>query len=104
MARRSWNRVARGALLLGSWCLLVAIAGAAPGVDLNAEQRALVWKLTADKALAVANERRLAIEEQAALNRRLDEQDRKLRAAEQRARGNRAELARIREERDQIAR
>ena len=76
MSTRTWHKHVARLLFLGVLCgatgLVTPAAMAAPAVALNAEQRALIWKLTADKALAVANERRLAAEEQAALNQRLD--------------------------------
>jgi hypothetical protein len=108
MASRTWNRVVARALLLCVLCAAIGLPAhavkAAPAVDLNADQRALIEQLTADKALAVARERRIAADEQETLNRELDAQDRKLRAAEARASGNAAELAQVRKERDRIAR
>jgi hypothetical protein len=108
MASRTWNRVVARTLLLGVLCAAIGLPAsavmAAPAVDLNADQRALIEQLTADKALAVARERRIAADEQEALNRELDAQDRKLRAADARASGNAAGLARVRKERDRIAR
>jgi hypothetical protein len=73
-------------------------------VDLNADQRALVAQLTAERAITLANERRLADAAQEALYGQLVAKDRELRAVQARAAGNAAELGRVRRARDQIAR
>jgi hypothetical protein len=102
----SWSR---------AWVLAVGILGgvmgwpvpealAGPPGDLDAESRRLIERLTADKALAIARERRLAASAQEARYRQLEDMDRALRAAEARAAGNAAELARVSRERDGIAR
>ena len=52
----------------------------------------------------MARERRLAADDQGALYKQLEAKDRALRAAELRVAGNAAELARVRVERDRIAR
>jgi hypothetical protein len=74
------------------------------GVDLNAKQRSLIEQLTADKAITVARERRIADADQEALYQQLKAKDRELRVAEAKAAGHAAELARVRKARDQIAR
>jgi hypothetical protein len=73
-------------------------------MDLNADQRALVAQLTAERALTLANERRLADAAQEALYGQLAAKDRELRAAQVRAAGNIAELNRVRQARDEITR
>src|SRR5262249_35446745 len=107
MANGTWTRGVARALAMGVMCSVLGVAApaarAAPEPDLNVEMRAVVAKLTADKALAVANAHTIAAIEQEALNRQLEEKDRKLRDAEARAAGNKAEVARIRKDRDAIA-
>ena len=94
-------------LLLGVLCAAIGLSVPAvmaqPTVDLNADQRALIEQLTADKALAVARERRIAADEQEALNRRLDEQDRALRVTEAKVAVYAVTLAQVRRDRDRIA-
>ncbi len=79
MANGNWTCVVARALFLIALCGVLGLAAppalAAPE-DLNAEMRAVVAKLTADKALAVANERRIAAYEQEALNRSREPFDR----------------------------
>jgi hypothetical protein len=113
MANGTWNRVVARALLVGFLCgvlgLAVTKAMAAPiaagaPVDLNADQRALIEQLIADKAITLATARREAYEDRAKLSKDLDAKHRALRAAVARESGNAAELARVRKERDEIAR
>jgi tetratricopeptide (TPR) repeat protein len=73
-------------------------------VDINAGQRALIEQLIADKAITLATARREAYEDRAKLSKDLDAKHRALRAAVARESGNAAELARVRKERDEIAR
>jgi len=90
------------AVLLG----LTATTLAAPStvsVDLNAERRELIAQLTADKAITVARERRIAAVDQEKLYEQLKVKDQALRLAEKRAAGNAAKLAEVRKTRDQIA-
>jgi hypothetical protein len=90
----------------GAICWLATDATANPGmasVDLNADQRSLVAQLTAERAITLANERRLADAAQDELYKQLAAKDRAQRAAEARAAGNAAELARVRKARDEIA-
>ncbi len=110
MVSAMWDRVVARALLVGflggAICWRATDATANPGVvivDLNADQRSLVAQLTAERAITLANERRLADAAQAELYKQLAAKDRAQRAAEARAAGNAAELARVRKARDEIA-
>jgi len=83
-----------------------AVAQPAPvvaAVDLNAEQRALVAQLTADKAITVARERGIAAADQQKLYEQLNVKDQALREAERWAAGNASKLAEVRKARDRIA-
>jgi hypothetical protein len=111
MANGTRHRVVARVLLVGLLCGVMGWAAteamavpAAAEVDINAEQRFLIEQLTADKAITVARERRLADSAQEELYKQLEAKDRAQRAAEARASGNAAELARVRKARDQIAR
>jgi tetratricopeptide (TPR) repeat protein len=110
MERSAWNWVVVRVVVVGivcgamGWAAAQPIAGrAAAGVDVDAERRFLIDQLTADKAITLATARRIADAKQEELHRKLQARDRALRAAEVRASGNAAELARIRKARDQIA-
>ncbi|HEX7942083.1 MAG TPA: hypothetical protein VF488_09775 [Gemmatimonadaceae bacterium] len=83
---------------------VVAVADPAAGGDLNADTRALVAQLTAERAITLAKERRLADAAQEELSRRLAAQDLARRAAEAKAAGNAAALLQARKARDEIAR
>ena len=72
--------------------------------DLEADRRAIVVRLTAERAITLASARGLADAAQDELYRQLEVKDRALRAALSRAAGNAAELARVRQARDEIAR
>jgi hypothetical protein len=98
-------RALRLAALTGvlGWAVAV-MANPSASVDLNTDQRALVAQLTAERAITLANERRLADAAQDELYKRLKDKDRALRAAQARANGNANELDRVRKERDEIAR
>jgi hypothetical protein len=83
------------------------IAWAAPpttGVDLNAEQRALIAQLTTDKAITVARERQIAAADQENLYEQLKVKDRALREAERQAAGHAAKLSEAGKARDPIER
>ena len=85
---------------------MVATGLAAPsaaGVDLNAEQRALIAQLTADKAITIARERKLAEADQEKLYEQLKVKDQALRVAGRRAAGNASKLAELRRSRGRIA-
>jgi len=95
MAGGMWNRVVARALLVGflggvlGWS--ASDAGADPGVaavDLNADARALVAQLTAERAINLANARGQADAAQDELYKQLNDKDRALRAAHARAAGN----------------
>jgi tetratricopeptide (TPR) repeat protein len=95
------------AALIGGVLGLTAAAQPAPvavGIDLNAEQRVLIAQLTADKAITVARERRIAEADQEKLYEQLKVKDQALRVAKRQAAGNAAELAEVRKARGQIAR
>src|SRR5262249_38862891 len=64
----------------------------------------LVIQLTAERAVTLAREHRLADEAQQRFYEQLAAKDQALRAAQARAAGNAAELARVRKARDEIAR
>jgi len=83
---------------------VVAMADPAAGGDLNADTRALVAQLTAERAITLAKERRLADAAQEELYRQLAAKDLALRAAKDLAAGNAAERDRMRKARDEIAR
>lgn len=83
---------------------VVAVADPVAGGDLNADTRALVAQLTAERAITLAKERRLADGAQEELYHQLAAKDRALRAARAQATGNAAERERARKERDEIAR
>ncbi len=104
--RRCVGQMLLAAMLCGAAVPAPSVAHAQPAAaeDLNAEQRSLIEQLTADKAMSVARERRLADEAQERLYAVLATKDRALRAAEVRAKGRAAELARLRRERDGITR
>ena len=96
-----------GALLVGLLWALQLTAGAQPAavqVDLNADQRSLVLQLTAERAVTLAREHRLADEAQERFYQQLAAKDQALRAAQARAAGQAAELAQVRKARDEIAR
>jgi hypothetical protein len=80
-----------------------ADSGAA-AADPDADRRALVLRLTAERAITLASARGLADNAQDELYRQLEVKDRELRAALSRASGNATELARVRKARDEIAR
>jgi len=111
MAGGMWGRVVARALLVG---LLSGVlggsasdAGADPGVatvDLNADARSLVARLLAERAITLANARGQADAAQDELYKQLNDKDRALRAAQAKAAGNAAALARARKDRDEIAR
>jgi Tetratricopeptide repeat len=111
MAHRTWTRVMSRMLLVGFLCGVVgvsttteAVAGpAATVIDPTAEQRFVIEQLTADKAMTVANERRIADARQNQLYEQLQATDRELRVAQGRAAGHAAALARVRKARDEIA-
>jgi hypothetical protein len=110
MPQGARSKLAVGAVIAGVLCGPLggttpeASAGpASVGADLNAEQRALIEQLTADKAIAIARERRLVEADEEKLYDELQAKDRAQRVAERHASGNAAELARIRRIRDQIA-
>jgi hypothetical protein len=98
-------------LLVGFLCGVVglsatteAVAGPATTVvDPTAEQRFVIEQLTADKAMTVANERRIADAKQNQLYEQLQAKDRELGVAQGRAAGNAAELTRVRKARNEIA-
>ena len=98
-------------LLVGFLCGVVGVSAtmesvAGPAttvVDPTAEQRFVIEQLTADKAMTVANERRIADAKQNQLYEQLQAKDRELRVAQGRAAGNAAELTRVRKARDEIA-
>lgn len=94
------------ATFLGSMIWLSAARAAPPitGGDFNVEQRLLIAQLTADKAIMVARERRMAAADQEKVYEQLKIKDRALRAAERRATGNAAKLAELRKAREQVAR
>src|SRR3954463_10906714 len=96
-----------GALLVGLLWALQVTAGAQPAavqVDLNADQRSLVIQLTAERAVTLAREHRLADEAQERFYEQLAAKDQALRSAQARAAGNAADLSRVRKARDEIAR
>jgi tetratricopeptide (TPR) repeat protein len=106
-SRRGHNEYSARPLAIGVFSLMVGLSTvvvAQQSADLDADRRAIVAKLTADRMLAIANERRIAADEYASLNRRLEGRDRALRAAAGHAAGDAAKLRRIRHERDEIAR
>lgn len=83
----------------------MAMAGpAGAAIDVDADRRFLIEQLTAERAITVARERRLADIEQEQLLELLRAKDRALREAQARAIGNAEELARVRKARDEIAR
>jgi hypothetical protein len=105
--RRAPNEYMARPLAIGVLFMMVRLTTAVvaqPSADLDPDRRAVVAKLTADRALAIANERRIAADEYARLNRRLEERDRALRATAARSAGDAAKLHRIRDQRDEIAR
>jgi chromosome segregation ATPase len=83
---------------------VVAVADPAAGGDLNADKRALVAQLTAERAITLARERRLADAALEELSRRLAAQDLARRAAEAKAADNAAALRQARKARGEIAR
>lgn len=105
MAGGSWSRGIAGVLGV----MLVGLAVIQwrptdveqPVKPLDIGQEALIWRLTAARSLVAAKAQHLPVEDQEALHRRLDEQDRELRVAEEQAR-NMAVLARILRDRVQI--
>jgi tetratricopeptide (TPR) repeat protein len=106
VVKGTWSKIVARAFVQGVLCVVMVLSApavAAPA-DLDTDQRALIDKLTADRALAVANERRIAADEQAALNDGLEAQDRAMRAAASKAAGDAAKLAQLRKQRDGIAR
>ncbi|HEX3475849.1 MAG TPA: hypothetical protein VHT91_12575 [Kofleriaceae bacterium] len=110
MDRSAWNEIVVRMVVVGLVCAAMGRAAAQPtagravaGVDSDAERRFLIDQLTADKAITLATARRIADAKQEELHRQLQARDRALRAAEGRASGNAAELARVRKAREQIA-
>ena len=96
-----------GVLQVGVLWALQVTTGAQPAavqVDLNADQRSLVIQLTAERAVTLAREHRLADVAQQRFYEQVTAKDQALRAAQARAAGKAAELARVREARDEIAR
>ncbi|TMQ27520.1 MAG: hypothetical protein E6J90_02440, partial [Deltaproteobacteria bacterium] len=83
---------------------VIAVADPTAEGDLNADKRALVAQLTAERAITLARERRLADAAQEELYHRLAVKDRALRVAEAKAAGNAAERDQARKARDEIAR
>ena len=74
-----------GALLVGWLWALRVTAGAEPAagqVDLNADQRSLVIQLTAERAVTLAREHRLADEAQKRFYEQLAAKDQALRASQ----------------------
>jgi hypothetical protein len=100
----TWNLVFRVGMVCAVLVRWPSAVAAQPSADLDSDRRALVAKLTADRALTIACVRQIAAEEYARLNMALEGRDRALRAAATRAAGDAAKLKRIRHERDEIAR
>jgi len=109
MTYTTGNRISTRRLIAASLCGVIASTAAAQpapvagAVDLNSEQRVLIAQLTADKAITVARERRIAAADQLTLCEQLKVKGQKVRAAERRASGNAARTAEVRKARDQIA-
>src|SRR5436190_14394305 len=110
MTNRMWDRIVAQALLVSVACAAIgwpkmdvrADSGVAM-MDLDADRRAIVLRLTAERAITLASARGLADAAQDELYHQLEIKDRALRAALTRAAGNAAELARVRQARDEIA-
>jgi len=110
MAGDMWSRITMRALLVGlsgalGWS--ASDASADPGVamvDLNADVRSLIAQLMAERAITLANARGQADAAQDELYKRLNDKDRALRAAQAKAAGNAAALAKARKDRDEVAR
>ena len=113
MRKTTWRCHARRWLVVSILSVVSAIgvpadpAIASPdttGAAASAERWRLVVELTAERALTLARERRLAERAQTELFDQLQAADRAARSAAARAAGNAAELARVRRARDTIAR
>jgi tetratricopeptide (TPR) repeat protein len=100
----TWNLVFRVGMVCAVLVRWPSAVAAQPSADLDSDRRAVVAKLTADRALTIASERQVAADEYARLNRALEGRDRALRAAVARSAGDAAKLQRIRHQRDEIAR